>query len=104
MQLEISKHQKDILETDRSASLEIGFLLQHVHGVADAWVQQEVFDILQKTSPPMRAVNKDELSTCTVEGGPAIRLLAGLDEPGHRRHHNDVAVHAGGTGTPVPHA
>jgi hypothetical protein len=46
MQRDVLEHQKDILETDRSATLEVAFLLQKVHVVADAWAQNAYLNIL----------------------------------------------------------
>jgi hypothetical protein len=46
MQRDVLENQKDILETDRSATLEVAFLLQKVHVVADAWAQNAYLNIL----------------------------------------------------------
>ena len=40
MQDAIVKNQKDILEADRSCCLEISFLLNHVHTIADEWLHE----------------------------------------------------------------
>ena len=52
MQQDVLKHQKDILETDRSAALEIGFLVQQVHVVADTWAQEELLQALKSVARP----------------------------------------------------
>ena len=63
MQRDITSHQKDILDTDRSASLEIAFLLQQVPAAADAWANEEVFRILNDVASPARTTTEDCMMT-----------------------------------------
>ena len=64
MQRDVSAHQKDILDTNRSTSLEIAFLLQQVPAAADAWANEEVFRILGDAASPTKATTKEDMLIC----------------------------------------
>ena len=66
MQEAIGSNQKDILETDRSAALEIGFLFQCVHGVANGWVTGEVLQMLADAEVPNSVIPNDGILKCVM--------------------------------------
>lgn len=65
MQQDITQNQADIIDTDRAASLEIAFLLQKVHTVAEQWVQDAFFESLSK--PPVLKDNQFDTTTVLLE-------------------------------------
>eukprot|EP00959_Pyramimonas_sp_CCMP1952_P224503 4694324-Pyramimonas_sp.AAC.1 len=57
-------NQKDILDTERAARLDVAFVVHRVHGVADAWAQEEVIQALASTASPIGAASAEDVLKC----------------------------------------